>query len=122
MSPQEAQTILQALVIGVDPETGEVLSESSPFNSVRVVRALHMALRAMDPSAAKRPKPAKDAPERNGKPWSEEEDRDLVSAFRAAAPNSQIEARHQRSSGGISARLVKLGLIEERSQYRERAR
>ena len=38
------------------------------------------------------------------------------------APNSQIEARHQRSSGGISARLVKLGLIGERGEYRARAK
>lgn len=122
MSPQEAQTILQALVIGIDPETGEILSESSPFNNVRVVRALHMALRAMDPAGAKPPKPKKDLPDRNGKPWTPDEDQQLVSAFKAGAPNSQIETRHQRSSGGIAARLVKLGLIEDRGEYRARGR
>lgn len=47
MSPQEAQTILQALVIGVDPETGEILSETSPFNNIKVVRALHLAMQAI---------------------------------------------------------------------------
>jgi len=122
MSPQEAQTILQALVIGVDPETGEILSETSPFNNIKVVRALHLAMQAIGSKVPKTEKPKKDHPERNGKPWTEEEDKDLVAAFKAAAPNGQIELRHKRSSGGIAARLVKLGLLEDRGEYRARAK
>jgi len=122
MSPQEAQTILQALVIGVDPETGEILSETSPFNNIKVVRALYLAMHAIGSKLPKTEKHKKDHPEHNGKPWTEEEDKDLVAAFKAAAPNGQIELRHKRSSGGIAARLVKLGLLEDRGEYRARAK
>ncbi len=53
MSPLEAKKIIDALANGIDPETGEVLPAQSTFNDPQVIRALFVALKALD-SAAKR--------------------------------------------------------------------
>lgn len=48
---------------------------------------------------------------RLGKPWSEEEDRQLFASFVAGKPLDLIIASHERARGGVTARLKRLGLI-----------
>ncbi len=48
---------------------------------------------------------------RQGKPWSEEEDRQLYASFVAGKPLDLIVASHERAAGGITSRLKRLGLI-----------
>lgn len=50
-------------------------------------------------------------PPRQGKPWSEEEDRQLYASFVAGKPLDLIVASHERGKGGITSRLKRLGLI-----------
>jgi hypothetical protein len=40
MNPVEAKTTLERLARGIDPETGEIRAEQSPFNNPQVIRAL----------------------------------------------------------------------------------
>ncbi len=45
--------------------------------------------------------------------WSEAEEKELVESFKSGATPSEIGKQLGRKTGGITARLVKLGLIEE---------
>lgn len=55
-------------------------------------------------------------PARQGKPWSEEEDRQLYASFVAGKPLELIVASHERGKGGITSRLKRLGLIDRNGE------
>ena len=112
MSPNEAKSIIEALANSVDPETGEVLSAQSVFNSPQVIRALFMATNALD-CLAKREKREKTLPDNTGKAWPELEDSELLSAFDVGRSIKDIAAKHGRTKGAITARLLRLGRIKK---------
>ena len=70
-----ARQIVRSLAEGVDPLTGEVLSNESVYNKPDVIRALYTVLEVTAPKT-EFPKPAQTRdPKRNaGKPWTELED------------------------------------------------
>ena len=47
MTRKEAQAILRALAEGLDPRTGEALSETGPWSDPRVIRALFLAVESL---------------------------------------------------------------------------
>lgn len=51
-------------------------------------------------------------PERQGKPWTEEEDTLLYDSFVAGQNFEVIASVHQRGEGGIRSRLRLLGLVD----------
>ena len=55
-------------------------------------------------------------PARQGKPWSEEEDRQLYASFVAGKPLELIVTSHERKPGGIRSRLQRLGLIDRHGE------
>jgi len=55
-------------------------------------------------------------PARQGKPWSEEENRQLYASFVAGKPLDLIVASHERGKGGITSRLKRLGLIDRNGE------
>ena len=110
-----AKEILAILAEGVDPTTGEILPEDSVCNKGEVVRALYTVLHA-----SKEEKPKKNAPENAGKPWTKDDDALLANLYRANVPKKEICDTFKRSSGGIAARLVRLGLIDDRDAFRDR--
>ena len=57
-------------------------------------------------------------PARHGHAWSAEEDKQLVTMFRKGEAIADIASAHQRKHGAITARLIKLGLIEETADAR----
>lgn len=120
MSPPEAKKIIAALANGIDPTTGEVLAAQSTLNNPQVIRALFVALQALD-KAAKRSERASMLPENAGQPWSESEDQRLLAAFDAATPLGALATTHNRTQGAIAARLVRLGRIKERNEAYTRA-
>lgn len=105
MKPIEAQQIVDQLVQGIGPDTGVVLRDESLFNSPNVLRALFLASKAL--SAYQPNKPVTNAKVGNaGKPWTDEEAQRLVAAFDTGISIEELAIRHERSKGGISARLV----------------
>jgi hypothetical protein len=50
---------------------------------------------------------------RQGKAWSVDEDRRLYDGFVGGQTTTALVSAHGRSAGGIRARLVRLGLIDE---------
>ena len=51
-------------------------------------------------------------PARQGQPWTNEEDQRLTDAFQAGKTVAELAKKHDRSTGGIEAHLVKLGLVD----------
>lgn len=112
MSPFEAKKIIDALANGIDPETGEILPEQSMFIRPQVIRALLVAIKALD-SAAKRAERTKSLPDNAGRSWSEKENQELLTLFDSRVPIKDIAQKHGRTQGAITARLVRLGRIKD---------
>ncbi|RNM03213.1 hypothetical protein [Ralstonia pseudosolanacearum] len=109
MNHQKALPILQALARGIDPETGEVLVDQSPFNNVLVIRALQCAIDSLGQKSAKGR--STERPKNAGRAWLEEEDRQLVRAFDAGMDPKELATQHGRTRGAINSRLVRLGRL-----------
>jgi hypothetical protein len=50
-------------------------------------------------------------PPKTGEPWSEDEDRKLLTAFDAGRSLQEIATTHERTMGAVRARLLKYGRI-----------
>jgi len=111
MDTERALRILEALADGVDPFTGEVFPDDSPYQNPQVVRALSSAVEAVK-RVRKIDSRKKSLPAKAGIPWSEEEDERLVEEFEAGKSIRELAEMHERSMGAIQARLVRLGKIE----------
>ena len=113
MEPSEALHIVESLADGVDPYTGEIFPAESPYQNPQVVRALFMALRALERLEARQRRKRR-LPESAGKPWDASEDELLCERFDAGASVSELAREFRRTDGGIRARLVRLGKIDVR--------
>ncbi len=120
MSPFEANKIIDALANGIDPETGEILPSQSTFNSPQVIRALFVAMSALE-RAARRADRDNSLPKNAGRSWSDEEDKQLLAIFDSGTPAKEIALRHFRSLGAITSRLVRLGRIKDSTEVRASA-
>lgn len=101
-----AKEILEILADGINPMTGEVLPPEDACNQADVVRALHAVLSAI-PASKTKPQPVN-----AGKPWTPEEENDVVKAYDSGKSVSAIAKEHGRSKGAIESRLVALGKLE----------
>jgi hypothetical protein len=110
MEEQRARRILQALVQGVDPATGEELTAGTVLQQAEVLRALLAAVTALEQNAARAQRRAQ-LPDNVGRAWTADEERTLVMAFQAGEPLSAIASKHARTLRAIEARLERLGLI-----------
>lgn len=114
MDLQRAKELVSILADGVDPLTGEILPEDHVCNQPEMIRALHCVLRAL---SDKRTKPQH---ENAGKAWTAEDDAALCQMFDAGNDKKEMCAYFKRSVGSLAARLVRLGKIEERAEFRNR--
>jgi len=113
--------IVEALAAGIDPTNGREIP-SGVFQTPEVIRALFIAanaLRSGRPSggggtataaALRGPRPAA-----AGIRWTDEEDGVLSREFDEGVTLSDIARRHNRTTGAITARLVKLGKVDAES-------
>jgi hypothetical protein len=121
MDDTQAQKIISALADGCDPTTGGKV-EGSVLQHGDVIRALHMALRALETNARKARNSRARTPANAGKPWTEEEDRELLERFDAGQSLAQLAQAHDRTPAGIHARLERHGRLPGPGpQFRGRA-
>ena len=124
MEKADALKIIQRLADGIDPHTGQVFGADSPYQHPDTVRALFVALRALDAPPAQAPSKQRatatgeNAPSNSGKPWSDDEDKALAAAFDAGRKILELATAHQRSRFAIEVRLAKLGKIEPPANMR----
>ena len=117
MDIKRAKEILSVLADGINPITGEVLPDCDSCNQADVVRALHSILIELE----KQPKKKHSLqPENAGKRWTDEEDKKLSEMFDAGISKKEICNTFKRTSTGIASRLVRLGKIRERDEFRNR--
>ena len=110
-----AKEIIAALADGIDPTTGEVLPDNSVCNKGEVVRAFYTVLNNLKVDKVK-----KNMPENAGKPWTEDDEDLLVNLYRSGTSKKDICNALQRTATGIAARLVRLGIIEDRDTFIDR--
>lgn len=123
MEASKAKEILRSLADGRDPATGQQFPPDSPYQQADTVRALFMALEALERGSGRQREPRAPRQIDPNKPkvgaaWSSEEEQQLRDEFAAHKPFSEIAAAHGRTQGAITARLVKLGLIEDTATHR----
>ncbi len=106
-----ALEIVNALADGINPYTGEIFPPDSPYQHPDTVRALYKAIQALE-RLKKRQSRQRNLPENAGKPWSEEEEQQLITGHDSGLSTQELATRHKRTKGAIRSRLVKLGRIE----------
>ena len=107
---QRARLILDALVQGIHPKTGDELPEDSVANDIDVSRAMATAVLALDQMSARLARRAQ-LPESVGKAWTEEEQQRLRNEFTGNEPIQHIATKHGRTVRAIEVRLERLGLM-----------
>lgn len=110
MDISDALQIVRFLADGVDPITGEVFPDGSPYQHHRVIRSLSVAVTPLERAAERKERESR-LPEKAGKPWDDAEDKLLIERFDAAMSPMDIARQHNRTEGAIQSRLVKLGKI-----------
>ncbi|MCL6331692.1 hypothetical protein EXT51_19580 [Pectobacterium carotovorum subsp. carotovorum] len=120
MELSEAKDIVTALINGIDPTTGEVLPEGSPYNNPQVIRALFAVLDTL--KVKKQPKKTLEEkqqdnlkagrPKNAGIAWDDELRELLASRFQSGASIDELATNFERTKGAIMSELTKQGLIE----------
>lgn len=108
METRDALRVIQSLADGVNPNTGELFSEDSPYQHPQIVRALFVAVGALQ-QLEDRQRRVQRLPEHAGKPWDDAEDKQLGESFDAGITVTQLARQHKRTEGAIQLRLEKLG-------------
>lgn len=106
--------IIRTLADGVSPYTGKEFSTRSAYQHPQTVRALYVAIHALERSQSQKFTGLRQkGPEKAGSPWDKSEERRLVKAFKSGDSIKRIAKKHQRTEGSIHARLVVLGIIKD---------
>lgn len=123
MDDNKALAIVSALANGVNPQTGEMFDIDSPYQSVDVIRALYVAVRALElTNRSKARNNRSRLPGNAGKPWTEQEDRALLEKFDDGLSPAELAHAHDRTLAGIQARLERHGRLQGQGvQWRSRA-
>lgn len=111
METERAIKIIKLLAEGVDPKTGEIFPENSPYQYSETVRALYAALKALERVDEIESRKGS-LPEHAGRTWTQEEEQQLIAAFENGKSINEIANIHGRTTGGITSRLVKLGKLK----------
>ena len=64
--------------------------------------------------------PKDNRPKNAGKPWTREQELLLIKMYNQGATNKEMCEKFKRTETGLAARLVKLGIIKEREEFRNR--
>ena len=111
MQLDTALPIVRALADGINPVTGELYPDQSPYAEPRALRALYSAVDLMQ-KEIDREKRRERLPANFGKAWTLEEDGVLASEYDSGVSLPEIARKHQRTQSSIRLRLEKLGKIE----------
>jgi hypothetical protein len=111
MTQAQALAIVRSLANGIDPESGEVFPPESVYQRPQTVRALYEATIALE-RQERFERRRSTMPPKTGSPWSEDEDRNLLSAFDSGRALQELASQHERTMGAIRARLLKYGRLK----------
>ena len=109
MSQSETHRVLSALVAGRDPRSRQRLPSGSILHTPDVLRALLLAVSALEAAAARTRRRAA-LPPNVGREWTKAEDGELRAEVAGKESIKAIAARHGRSMRAIELRMRKIGL------------
>ena len=112
---KEAHRIVGLLARGLDPANDSESLSSDTLNQPEVIRALLFAADALTAAMGVAPT---ERDGRAGKPWSEAEEERLIRSISLRDTLRNVAAKHGRSTGAITSRLVHLGLAGDHSAAR----
>lgn len=123
MDDTQVHKIISALADGCDPITGKKVEGSTFLQHGDVIRALHIAVRALDTTSRTKARRSRlRMPANAGKQWTEQEDLELLEKFDAGQSVAQLAQAHDRTPAGIQARLERHGRVQGQGlQWRGRA-
>jgi len=107
MKNAQAKSVLELLLNGVDPVTGECLDDDHVCAQPLVMRALHCAVEALS-DAPRMEKTRKGRPA--NRPWTEEDDAQVCTLHEQGYAPEQICALIDRRPRGLRRRMEYLGL------------
>jgi len=107
---QKARAVLQALVHGLHPVTGDELPREAIVNDIDVNRAMAMAVMAIDQMTIKLSR-REALPDKVGNAWTSEEEQQLKDEFNRNESVPDMAITHGRTLRAIEARLERLGLL-----------
>lgn len=110
MNNQEAITIIQTLIDGINPLSDEPLADNHLCLESDIQRALQTAIPALENKIKSDARRA-NLPANAGLPWNDEEDQQLADAFDNGDSIATLVEQHQRTKGSINSRLLKLRKI-----------
>ncbi len=110
MNIVDAKELISILASGINPITGEILSENDSCNQVEIVRALYILLGECENNKKITIKKYENA----GKPWSKEDENILCNMYDCGKSKKELCKHFKRSSLAIEERLIKLGKIKNR--------
>ncbi len=110
MNNQEAMTIIQALIDGINPLSDEPLPDNSLCLNSDIQRALQATIPALESRIRYDARKA-NLPANAGNPWTDTEDQQLADGFDTGSSVAALVEQHQRTKGSITSRLIKLGKI-----------
>lgn len=120
MNTAQARRILEQLLEGVHPLTGEILPADHVCAEPEIIRALHKAIQALDQASPPPPQEqqAKETQKskssgsrtRTKAPWTEKEDQYLREQWQAGQPVEEIAKQVKRNTRTVSCRLVYLDI------------
>jgi len=121
MELDEAKSLLGTLANGINPFTGEVLPDTSPYNEPRVIRALFAVLDSVKGSKQRKKTPeekqqeniSSGRPRNAGLPWTDSLKEELARRFKGGASLDELAKDFERSKGSIISELVKQGIVEQ---------
>lgn len=120
MTRERASRILNVILQGIDPVTGEILPEDHFCNQPDVLRALHLAISALAESQQSA-KPAPDPKRNAGRAWTREDNEALRRLYQSGVSMDEICQLLQRRVRGVNRQLEYLGLIDESAPIPRRA-
>lgn len=119
METTEVRSIVKTLAQGIDPATGEVFPQNSPYNDPKIIRALFKVVDlAWPPGRSKLSLDEKrqrnierGLPRNAGLPWSEEHREAVAEGFKSGKTIRELATALERSLTAINAELIRQELI-----------
>src|SRR5258705_13858531 len=96
MEQSQALAVVRSLANGVNPESGEVFPPDSAYQRPQVVRALYEAATALE-RIERFDRSRAQMPPNTGEPWTDAEDRQLLTGFDAGRALQELSSAPERT-------------------------
>ncbi len=120
MEQSEAKEIIGSLANGVNPITGEIFPEDSPYNNPKIIRALFTVLHFLENPRKREKKSieekqleniANGRPRNAGLPWDDQQRQSLSNKFKEGSSVIQLANDFERTRGAIISELERQRII-----------